>query len=139
MYHRNNPWGLPPNQPPRRDQGWNPPTVQRPAGYRGATYHEHPWADVGYVPLRTEREDALMHQLAKAEGRIDLLERHVQRLEQDLTESRHRLDQWRINIRNGLITSLTVFILVWATVSVLAQRPVLPWEMPSAIMGLLGY
>lgn len=138
MRNINNLWGNP-QQPQRRGQEWSPPYVQRPGSYNADPYAQNPWSTVSYMPLRTEREEALGRQLAQAQGHIELLERNLQRLELELAESRRRLYQWRINIRNGMITFLSVFILVWATVSVLVQRPVLPWEMPAAIMSLLGH
>jgi hypothetical protein len=143
-----NPWGNAATQPSPRVQDWRLPSVgpaARPApGYNVGPYDDNPakpWNGAyvpTYAPLKTEREEALERQLARAEEHAFVLEMTLRRLEQELAASRRRLYQWRINIRNSMIAFLCVFIVVWATVSILVRYPVLPWDMPSVIKSLLG-
>lgn len=139
MNNPNNSWRNAPTQPSRRADGWYPPEVRPQSNHRAAPpYGEDPRYD-GYGRPISEHEILLERQLAQAEGRANVLERNSRRLEQQLVDSRERLYQWRINIRNGLIAFLTIFIAVWASVSVIVRYPVLPWDMPSVILGLLGH
>ena len=92
-----------------------------------------------YGPYVTEREKALEHQVAIAEGKAKALQEQSRRLQRELEENRRRLIRWQLNIRTSIIAFLSIFIVTWATVSVLVQYPVLPWNMPSAILHLLGH
>jgi hypothetical protein len=119
-----------------------PSKVQAPPAYSDPTAYGSPYSNASYSgvygPYATERERQLERLAAHAEARASVLEQQNRQLQRESAENLRKLTQWRLNIRTGIITFLSLFIVLWATVSILVQYPVLPWNMPSAIQHLLG-
>jgi len=113
-----------------------PPNYPPSAGEPG--YRESPYTGT-LGSYKTEREVQLERQLMQADATIKALETHNSDLKRDLTISQNTIYRWRLNIRNSTIAGLSIFITLWATVSILVQYPVLPWDMPNAVYHLFTH
>ena len=99
-----------------------------------------------YGPYMSEREQLIARHAAQVEEEAAALKHKVhdtqsklEATKSELSDIQKRLARRRVNRLTVTFMVLLPFVVVWGAISILMQYPVLPWDIPSAILNILSH